>query len=225
MNFQERIQQIRKEKGFSQEDLAEKIGISRQAVAKWEAGLTYPEVDNLIAISSLFKISIDSLLKSEQDECSNYQPKAKKVLSEDLIDFLCRAKGATYAANGTTIASSRPSSHDYQYTEGDCTYLDSYFGGEKFVGEEVLYHQEIPIFSMNYSGRVLGDGFSGDFLKEVLLLVPKEYPFRGPFVHQNGDFSYHCIVNGDVEWFQGYEEIFLLKDKVYECFYHGGSIK
>ena len=64
MKFQERIQQIRKEKGFSQEDMAERIGISRQAVAKWEAGLTYPDVDNLITLSDLFKVSIDSLLKS-----------------------------------------------------------------------------------------------------------------------------------------------------------------
>jgi transcriptional regulator with XRE-family HTH domain len=225
MNFQERIQQIRKEKGFSQEDLAEKIGVSRQAVAKWEAGLTYPEVDNLIAISNLFKISIDSLLKSEEDDCSNFQPKVKKVLSEDLIDFLCRAKRETYAANGTKIASSRPSSYDYQYTEGDCTYQDSYFGGEKFIGEEVLYHKEIPVFSMNYCGRTLDESFSGAFLKEVLLLVPKDYPFRGPFVHQNGDYSYHCIVSGDVEWFQGYEEIFFLNNKVFECNFHGGIIQ
>jgi transcriptional regulator with XRE-family HTH domain len=225
MNFQERIQQIRKEKGLSQEDLAEKLGISRQAIAKWEAGLTYPDVDNLIALSSLFKVSIDSLLKSEEDDCSKFHQKAQKVLSEQMIDFLCKGKAECYAGNGTTVASSRPSSYDYRFSEGDYIYHDSYFGGEKFIGEEVLFQCEKPVWSMNYCGRVLGEGFSGAFLKEVLLLVPKEYPFRGPYVHQNGDFSYHCIVNGDVEWFQGYEEIFLLNNKVYECYFHGGIIQ
>ena len=53
----------------------------------------------------------------------------------------------------------------------------------------------------------------------------EEYPFRGPCVYQNGDFNYHNIINGKVEWYQGYEEIFLLNNKVYECYYHGGSIK
>jgi len=225
MKFQERIQQIRKEKGFSQEDMAERIGISRQAVAKWEAGLTYPDVDNLITLSDLFKVSIDSLLKSGEDDCSLVQLKVDRVFTEDMIKFLCKAKRKTYAGKGAEAPSSRPNSHDLHYTEGYYGYLDSYFGGQKFIGEETLYDHDIPIWSMNYSGRVLGEGFSGDFLKEALFLVPEEYPFRGPCVHRNGDYSYHNIINGDIEWYQGYEEIFLLKDKVYECFYHGGSIK
>lgn len=47
---------------------------------------------------------------------------------------------------------------------------------------------------MNYMGRILAEGFSGDFLKECLSLAPKEYPYRGPLVYQNGEYSYHCIV-------------------------------
>jgi hypothetical protein len=78
---------------------------------------------------------------------------------------------------------------------------------------------------MNYAGRILAEGFSGAFLKECLLLVPKEYPFRGPLVHHNGDYTYHCVVHGEFEWFNGYEEIFLGSTKVYECVFHGGSIK
>lgn len=225
MKFQDKMQQIRKDKGLSQEELAERIGVSRQAVAKWEAGLTYPDVDNLIAISGLFQISIDSLLKSEEDSCSTFHPKEKKALTDEMIAFLCKAKKETYAGQGNTAESSRPKSYDYRYAEGDFIYLDSYFGGEKFIGEEVLYVKEIPTFSMNYVGRVLGEGFLGSFLKEALLLVPAEYPFRGPFVYKNGDYSYHCIINGDVEWFQGYEEIFLLDRRIYECNFHGGIIK
>ena len=78
---------------------------------------------------------------------------------------------------------------------------------------------------MNYTGRIIGRKFSGNFLKEALSLVPKENPYRGPMVYQNGQYKYHCIVNGEFNWFQGYEEIFFEDSKVYECFFHGGTIK
>ena len=78
---------------------------------------------------------------------------------------------------------------------------------------------------MNYTGRIIGEGFSGNFLKEALSLVPKENPYRGPMVYQNGQYKYHCIVNGEFEWFQGYEEIYFDDTKVYEWFFHGGTIK
>jgi transcriptional regulator with XRE-family HTH domain len=228
MKFQERIQQLRKEKGFSQEELAENLGISRQAVAKWEAGLSYPDVDNLIALSGLFKISIDCLLKAEEDDCNRSMlrtEKAVRIFTEDMVALLCRAKKKTYAGKGAMAESSRPKSHDLRYSEGDYLYIDTYLGGEKFCGEEALWKQGIPIWSMNYCGRVLSDHFNGDFLKEALFLVPEEYPYRGPLVYMNGDYSYHCIVEGDVDWYQGYEEIFCLGSKVYECYFHGGSIK
>lgn len=225
MNFQEKLQLIRKEKGFSQEDLAERIGISRQAVAKWELGQTYPEVDNLVALSNLFKISIDRLLKAEEDDCCLSFDKSKLIISKDMVDFLCTAKRNTYAGNGAETSPSRPGSHDFHYAQGDYSYIDSYFGGEKFIGEEALFNKKLPVWSMNYSGRVIGEGFSGDFLKEALSLAPTQYPFRGPFVYHNGDYSYHCIVNGTIDWYQGYEEIFLHNTKIYECYFHGGCIK
>lgn len=55
--------------------------------------------------------------------------------------------------------------------------------------------------------------------------VPTSKPYRGPMNYRNGDYTYHCIVNGTVNWFQGYEEIFLLDHKVYECYFHGGIIR
>lgn len=228
MNFQEKLQFIRKEKGITQEELAEKLGLSRQAIAKWEAGLSTPDVDNLIQLSNLLKVSIDSLLKEE--ECGSNLSKSfihsleEEVLSEEAIEFLTEAKRSTYAAKKNEVESCRPGSHDYEYSKGDYLYIDSYFGGQNFIGEEVLWIKGSPVWSMNYSGRVLKEGFSGDFLKEVLALAPKKYPFRGPHVHHNGDYTYHCIVDERIEWFQGYEEIFLQKDKVYECYFHGGKI-
>ena len=62
MNFAEKLLTLRTQSGYSQEVLAEKLNVSRQAVSKWETGPTLPETDKLIAISELFNVSIDSLL-------------------------------------------------------------------------------------------------------------------------------------------------------------------
>ena len=80
-------------------------------------------------------------------------------------------------------------------------------------------------WSMNYVGRVIGENFSGDFLKEVLMQVPAELPFRGPEIYTKGDYHYHCKVDGEFVWFQGYEEIFYMDEKIYECYFHGGAIR
>ena len=141
-----------------------------------------------------------------------------------IVDFLVRAKQATYAGGRGETASSRPGSHDLQYKEGPLKYIDSYLGGAKFAGEEGLWRDEVPFWSMNYIGRVLSPMFSGDFLKEALMLVPDEYPFRGPAKYRNGDYSYSCSVKGDFHWFYGYEEIYHIDIKVYECAFHGGDI-
>lgn len=66
MTFAEKLKFIRKQVGMSQEQLAEKIGVSRQAVTKWETGVGIPDIENIRAISMLFDISIDELLSSER---------------------------------------------------------------------------------------------------------------------------------------------------------------
>ena len=63
MKFNEKLQKMRKEKGLSQEALAEMLDVSRQAISKWESGQSYPETDKLIAISEIFGVTVDSLLK------------------------------------------------------------------------------------------------------------------------------------------------------------------
>ncbi len=66
MHFSEKLKELRKQKGISQEQLAEKIYVSRQAITKWESGNGLPDIENLIAISSLFNESLDSLLSEEK---------------------------------------------------------------------------------------------------------------------------------------------------------------
>lgn len=142
-----------------------------------------------------------------------------------LIDFLIRAKGKTYAGKGAEVPSSRPHAHDLQYAEGELMYLDTYLGGDRFAGEEALWERGVPIWSMNYAGQVTGQPFSGDFLKEALLRVPEDQPFRGPAYYEKGDYAYTCQVTGDFDWFQGYETIRYRGEVIYDCYFHGTSIR
>ena len=146
-------------------------------------------------------------------------------MNKKIVDFLIRAKLATYAGKGAETASSRIKSHDLVYRENDLMYYDTYLGGEKFAGEEALWIADIPYWSMNYVGRVTGECFSGDFLKEALLHVPEEEPYRGPREYVNGDYSYHCETEGSFDWFRGRESIDYQGKQIYECYFHGGLIK
>ena len=63
MNLSEKIQDLRKQNNLSQEQFAEKLNVSRQAVSKWESGQSIPDVDKIIAMSEIFEVSTDYLLK------------------------------------------------------------------------------------------------------------------------------------------------------------------
>lgn len=68
MTFSERLAKARKEKGFTQSDVAEKLNVSFQAVSLWERGETTPEIDKLVDIASLYQVSIDWLLTGKTEE-------------------------------------------------------------------------------------------------------------------------------------------------------------
>ena len=142
-----------------------------------------------------------------------------------LVEFLIRAKKATYAGKGAETVSSREKSHDLTYRDGDYMYYDTYLGTGKFAGEEALWIKNTPFWSMNYIGRVIGGPFSGDFLKEALLRVPEDRPFRGPETYSNGDYTYHCENEGTFEWFHGIETICYKGSQIYECIFHGGLVE
>ena len=63
MKFDEKLHKLRKEKGLSQEELAEMMNVSRQAVSRWESGLSYPETEKIITLSEIFGVTVDSMLK------------------------------------------------------------------------------------------------------------------------------------------------------------------
>ena len=66
MEFHERLQELRKQKGLTQEELAQALFVSRTAISKWESGRGYPNIDSLKAISSFFSVTIDELLSSRE---------------------------------------------------------------------------------------------------------------------------------------------------------------
>ncbi len=63
MNMADRIQYLRKAKGFSQEELADKMGVSRQAISKWESEQSTPDIEKIIIMSELFEVTTDYILK------------------------------------------------------------------------------------------------------------------------------------------------------------------
>ena len=66
MEFNEKLQQLRKRKGMTQEELAEVLYVSRTAVSKWESGRGYPNIDSLKAIATFFHVTIDELLSGDE---------------------------------------------------------------------------------------------------------------------------------------------------------------
>ena len=74
MHFSEKITQLRKTKGLTQEDLAEAIGVSRQTVCKWESGSAMPDSEKILALSAFFGVSTDTLLKEEVSLSGSFAP-------------------------------------------------------------------------------------------------------------------------------------------------------
>lgn len=225
MDLKERLQRLRKQSGYSQEQLAERLGIARQTVSKWENGQAVPELSGFILLSDLYGVSIDRMVRDEE-VCAPALCRENRTRQSSLVSFLVEAKRNAYAAGGSPSGSCRAHSRDFAYQNGrGYAYLDTYLGGARFAGEEAVWLRGEPVWSMNYAGRVLGQRFQGDFLKAALMAVTEKMPYRGPELFTRGDFHYHCRVEGDVDWFQGCEDIFCGEERVYEAVFHGGSVR
>ena len=86
MEFNEKLQELRKQKGLTQEELAESLYVSRAAVSKWESGRGYPNIDSLKEISRFFSVTIDDLLSgSEILTIAEEDQKQKNSLLLDLV--------------------------------------------------------------------------------------------------------------------------------------------
>lgn len=87
MNLADNLKKIRKEHHLSQEQLAEKLGVSRQSVSKWESNLAYPEMDKVLQLCKLFDLNMDELLNQDIKEVSDNK-QAKININKYIDDFL-----------------------------------------------------------------------------------------------------------------------------------------
>ena len=88
MEFNNKLYELRKQKGFSQEELANRLNVSRQTVSKWEVGDSTPDMEKLVAISDLFGISLDELVLDKAPEpVPEVQPAKPDIYSEIKADI------------------------------------------------------------------------------------------------------------------------------------------
>ena len=80
MNLAEKIMTLRKKRGWSQEELAMQLNISRQSVSKWESGASIPDLDKILKLSEIFDVTTDYLLKETEEESGDW--KSEREVSE-----------------------------------------------------------------------------------------------------------------------------------------------
>lgn len=107
MEFNNKLYELRKQKGLSQEELANRLNVSRQTVSKWEVGDSTPDMEKLIAISDLFGISLDELVLNKTPEpapAPTEQATAKSELYSDIKEHVLTDDNKKKAKKGAKIA-------------------------------------------------------------------------------------------------------------------------
>ena len=93
MKFGDKLIALRKKKGLSQEELAEKLGVSRQSVSKWESNNTYPETDKIVQICNIFECTMDDLINDNITDVESIERKNKNninVMVDSFLDFITK---------------------------------------------------------------------------------------------------------------------------------------
>ncbi len=189
------------------------------------------EILNLCSKFAEYKFeSITKMLKDNEFYLDTY-------FKNTFINFLINAKKSTYAnSNIKKVESSRVGSSDYHYEEiidnKKYIYHDTYFGGTKFMGEEVVYCDDSkPIWGMNYYGVTLDDTLGEEAmdkaLRPALMKVGEDeniIPVRGIAKFENNGYTYTFKTTGTIEKFDGIEQIYKDNRLIYELHCSGGMI-
>ncbi|MCL4390221.1 MAG: DUF5680 domain-containing protein [Patescibacteria group bacterium] len=222
-------------------EIAQKLSkvIDVSHVSSWYADFRNDKKHYIIFREKVFHV--DRSNKTQYDEVRKYGltlgipeyqlPNYQDLPKDVLAHFLSEANKSTYAnKDAPKVESNRLKSEDYHFEKDGLIYHDTYFGSRDFIGEEIVYQEEKPVWGANYYGFILSEEIGEkevyDFLRESLM---QEYdspvPVRGPNEFTDGDWKYKFFADGDLARFSGAEEI-SLKDKViYRCFVHGGFIQ
>jgi hypothetical protein len=149
----------------------------------------------------------------------------------ELNRVIVTAKSNSYVAGAKPSASCRLGSHDVGYASEGWRYLDSYFGGSDFAGQEVVWVKDEPVWAMNYFGRILVPALinatkAGTVIKAALqYMYVEENRFLGGMDFDHALGRYHDRNVGDCGHFRGREIIVVAGREAYELNYHGGLIK
>lgn len=167
MRFADNLKQLRKEKGLSQEELAELLDVSRQAVSKWEQGLGYPEVEKLLLLSNRLHVSLDSLLSTEvagENGAGNAHVTGQILLTSPHENVIANC----YKVISTQKMKARKGSPQYALFGVSCegssfwgqpsTFL-GWYAGEDQIAKEISGIQRaitkgIPTYELQYSVKV-----------------------------------------------------------------------
>ena len=105
MEFNNKLYELRKQKGFSQEELANRLNVSRQTISKWEVGESTPDMENLVAISELFEISLDELVLNKVPEKADTSAQVvKSEFYSDIKENVLTEENRKKAKKGLKIA-------------------------------------------------------------------------------------------------------------------------
>ena len=157
----------RKKNMLTQEELAEKLCVSRQTITKWENGVITPSLEYLIDLSHIFGITIDHFIKD--DDCRSDTPQVTNT--NQLVSFLVEAKKSTYASHKNKMNSfnseflkealalvneQRPFRGPEIYTRGEYTYISKIIGDfSTFQGSEDIYYRSHKIYEALFHGGMI----------------------------------------------------------------------
>jgi hypothetical protein len=152
------------------------------------------------------------------------------MTAAELNAIIVRAKAASYVGGGARTLPSRPGANDLSWSEGEWRYLDSYFGGTDFLGQEVLWRGYEPVWAMNYYGQVLRPDRidaerAGATIKAALAAMYGEGRFLGGFEWTGPFGRYVDRSEGNVASFRGREVIEVEGTEAYALDYFGGLVK
>ena len=103
MNFNEKLIELRKSKGLSQDELGQRLGVSRQTISKWELAQSYPDFQRLVLLSDYFGLSLDALVKDVDVQDVREKNLNDKQLSAIYDDVQSAKKAANTILNGFAI--------------------------------------------------------------------------------------------------------------------------
>ena len=166
MSFAENLKQLRKARQLSQEELAEILDVSRQAVSKWEQGIGYPEVEKLLLLSNKLSVSLDSLMETEitQEANSQKQNAIGKITITSPVEHVIVTCHKVVSSGKMSSGKSSPqyalfgTSEGMDFLGGELHTFLGWYANEKDISKEIMEIHDaivngIATYTLQYSVR------------------------------------------------------------------------